>query len=155
MRHRNETCGWHVCAGRVTHVVDLDPTAARTGPHDGGAGRAADPRGHRRPKTTPRTNHDTASRRCVKTLRGQERPADCGDTRRRFRRRGLARARATPRERIDSAGRCGRGGRAPRQRNRARRLSQAGEVLKRKIVSDEPKDYRRYIYTANTRRSRC
>ena len=45
MRHRNETCGWHVCAGRVTHVVDLDPTVARTGPHDGGAGRAADPPG--------------------------------------------------------------------------------------------------------------
>ena len=42
MRHRNDTCGRHVCAGRVKHVVDLDPTVARTGPHDGGAGRVAD-----------------------------------------------------------------------------------------------------------------
>ena len=32
--HRNETCGWH--------VVDLDLTVARTGPHDGGVGRVAD-----------------------------------------------------------------------------------------------------------------
>ena len=45
MRHRNETCGWHVCAGRVKHV-DLDLTVARAGPRDGGTGRAADaPRG--------------------------------------------------------------------------------------------------------------
>ena len=41
MRHRNETCGWHVSIGRVKHVVDLDLAVARTGPHDGGAGRAA------------------------------------------------------------------------------------------------------------------
>ena len=34
--HNDETCGWHVCAGRVKHVVDLDHTVARTGPHDGG-----------------------------------------------------------------------------------------------------------------------
>ena len=40
--HRNDTCGWHVCAGRVKHVVDLHLTVARTGPHDGGAGRVAD-----------------------------------------------------------------------------------------------------------------
>ena len=45
MRHRNETCGWHVCAGRVKHVVDLDLTVARTGPHDGGAGKVADASG--------------------------------------------------------------------------------------------------------------
>ena len=31
-----------ICAGRVKHVVDLDLTVARLGPHDGGAGRAAD-----------------------------------------------------------------------------------------------------------------
>ena len=32
MRYRNETCGWHVCAGRVKHVVDLDlMTAAPAG----------------------------------------------------------------------------------------------------------------------------
>ena len=42
MRHRIETCGWHVCAGRVKHAVDLDPTVARTGPHDGGTSRVAD-----------------------------------------------------------------------------------------------------------------
>ena len=47
MRHRNETCGWHVCAGRMKHVVDLDLTVARAGPHDGGAGRAADAPGGR------------------------------------------------------------------------------------------------------------
>ena len=41
MRHRNETRGWHVCAGRVKHVVDLNLTVARAGPHDGGTGRAA------------------------------------------------------------------------------------------------------------------
>ena len=39
MRHRNETCGWRVCAGRVKHVVDVDLMAARTSPHDDGAGR--------------------------------------------------------------------------------------------------------------------
>ena len=37
----HETCGCHVCAGRVNHVVDLDLTVARAGPHDAGAGRAA------------------------------------------------------------------------------------------------------------------
>ena len=42
MRHRNEICGRLVCAGRVKHVVDLDLTAARARPHDGGTGRAAD-----------------------------------------------------------------------------------------------------------------
>ena len=42
MRHRSETCGWHVCVGRVKHVVDLDLTVARAGPHDGGTGRAVD-----------------------------------------------------------------------------------------------------------------
>ena len=42
MRHRTETCGWHVCAGRVKHVVDLDRMVVRTGPHEGGAGGVAD-----------------------------------------------------------------------------------------------------------------
>ena len=42
IRHHSETCGWHVCAGRVKHVIDLDPTVARKGAHDGGAGRVAD-----------------------------------------------------------------------------------------------------------------
>ena len=42
MRHRNKTGGWHVCAGCVKHVVDLDLTVARTGRHDDGAGREAD-----------------------------------------------------------------------------------------------------------------
>ena len=45
IRHRNETCGWHVCAGRVRRVVDLDLTVARTCPLDGGAGRVTDARG--------------------------------------------------------------------------------------------------------------
>ena len=45
MRHRNETCGWLVCAGRVKHVVDLDLTVARTCPHHDGARRAADASG--------------------------------------------------------------------------------------------------------------
>ena len=141
IRPHNETFGWHVRAGRVTHVVDLDPTVAR--PHRASRRRRREggrpsrdptfPR-HRRPKSThpkkSRQNLISVSRRCVKTLRGQERPVDCGDTGSRFRRRGVARARATPRERIGSAGRCDRGGRAPRRRNRARRLSQAGEVRK-------------------------
>ena len=42
IRHRNETRGWHVCAGRVKYVVYLDLTVVRTGPRDDGAGRAAD-----------------------------------------------------------------------------------------------------------------
>ena len=42
MLYRNETCGWHVCGGRVKHIVDLDLTVAYTGPHDDGASRAAD-----------------------------------------------------------------------------------------------------------------
>ena len=41
--------------------------------------------------------------------------------------------------------RCGRGGRAPRRRNRARRRSQPGEVRHWKEVSHEPKDYHEYI----------
>ena len=45
IRHRTETCGWHVCVGRVKHVVDRDLTVARTGPHDHGAGRVADASG--------------------------------------------------------------------------------------------------------------
>ena len=53
MRHRNATCGWHVCAGRVKHVVDLDLAVAGTGPHDGGAGRVADAPGDRRSESTP------------------------------------------------------------------------------------------------------
>lgn len=35
---------WHVLGGRATHV-DLGLTAVVTGPHDGGAGKAADARG--------------------------------------------------------------------------------------------------------------
>ena len=41
MRHHDKTCGWHVCGGRVKHVVDLDLAIDRAVPHDGGAGRAA------------------------------------------------------------------------------------------------------------------
>ena len=39
--------GRHVCTGRATHVVDIGLAVARTGTHDGGAGRAADPPGGR------------------------------------------------------------------------------------------------------------
>ena len=31
-----------ICGEQAKHVIDLDLTVARTGPHDGGAGRAAD-----------------------------------------------------------------------------------------------------------------
>ena len=55
------------------------------------------------------------ARRCVKTLRRQERPVDCGDIVRRSG-HGLARARAAPREPIGGAGRCGRGGHGPREK---------------------------------------
>ena len=34
--------GRRVCAGRAKHVVDLGLAVARTGPHEVGAGRAAD-----------------------------------------------------------------------------------------------------------------
>ena len=44
LRHLDETCRWHVYAGRVKHV-DLDRTVARTGPRDGGAGRVPDASG--------------------------------------------------------------------------------------------------------------
>ena len=65
MRHRNETCGWHVCIGRVTHVVDLDPTVTHTGPHNGGAGRAADPPGAPEAEEhPPRRNHDKTQFLC-------------------------------------------------------------------------------------------
>ena len=53
MRHRVETCGWHACAGRVKHVVDVDLTVTRSGPYDDGAGTAADPPGDRRSESTP------------------------------------------------------------------------------------------------------
>ena len=81
MRHCNETFGWHACAGRGTHVVDLDPTVARTEPHDGGAGSAADPPGapetEKHPPEEITTKLNSVSRRCVETLRGQERPVVC------------------------------------------------------------------------------
>ena len=134
MRHRNETCGWHVCAGRVTNVADLDLAVARTGPHDGGSGRVSDaPGGPEVGEHLPKeSGQDIApvARHRAKSLRAQERSVDCGDTRRRSRRRGLARARAAPRERIRGAGRYGQGRHAPWRRNRARRSPVAGCVLK-------------------------
>ena len=45
MRHRDETWEGTLCAERAQHVVDVGPTVPRTGPHDGVAGRAADPPG--------------------------------------------------------------------------------------------------------------
>ena len=110
MRHRNDICGWHGCAGRVEQVVDLDLTVTHTGPHDG-AGRVVDaPGGPEVAKHAPEgstTKCNFVARRCVKPLRGLERPVDCGDTRRRFRRRGFERALLAPREWIRSAGRLG------------------------------------------------
>ena len=37
--------GRRVCAGRAKHVVDPDLAVARTGPHEVGAGRTANPPG--------------------------------------------------------------------------------------------------------------
>ena len=57
MRHRNETCGRHVCAGRVKRVVDLDLTVSRAGPHDGGIDMAANiPGGHEVEEHAPEGN---------------------------------------------------------------------------------------------------
>ena len=59
MRHRNETCWWHICAGRVKHVVVLGPAVACPGLHDGGAGRVADaPEGPEVGGHAPKRNHD-------------------------------------------------------------------------------------------------
>lgn len=122
--------GRHVCTGRVKYVVDLCLTVARTGPRNGGAGRSANALGRSEvgehlPNKSRRNTAAVASR-CVKQLRGRERPGDDGDTRRRFRPLGLGQARAAPPEQARSAGHC-QG--APRRRNRARR---AGENCKKK-----------------------
>lgn len=89
-------------------------------------GRASrETRGRRHDKTLLlRESRGVASNR----LRGIERPVDCGDTRRRFRRRGLGRARADPRERVLGTSRCGRSGGAPRRRNRTRGFLAVGET---------------------------
>ena len=114
MRHRNETFEWHVCVGRVKHV-DLDLAVARTGPHDGGAVRVADAPGGPEVEEHAPEEITTNYHSCAEALRQTaESAVDFGDARRRFRRQGLARARAVPRERIRGAGRCGRCGRAPR-----------------------------------------
>ena len=94
------TPGNHVCVGRTKRVIDLDLAIAR----------AESPRQHRR-QTGRRSRRGAEDRRappegiaiyiapvvccCVKSLRGQERLIDCGDTRRRFRLRGLAWLRAS------------------------------------------------------------
>ena len=150
MRHRNETFGWHVCAGRAKHVVDLDPTVART--------YRSSRRRRRQGCRRPRRNHDqtltSVSRRCVKTLRGQERPVDCGDTRRRFRRRGLARAPAAPHERIGSAGRYGRADARPDEETargglRRRERSAYDENCQISLrTACSRRSYYGYIYTA-------
>ena len=49
IHHRNETYGWHECAGCVKHVcVDLDLTVARTRRRQGGR-RSRGPGGWRAP----------------------------------------------------------------------------------------------------------
>ena len=93
MRHRNETCGWHVCAGRVTNVADLDLAVARTGPHDGGAVRVADAPGGPEVEEHAPEEITTNYHSCAEALRqNAESAVDFGDARRRFRRQGLARA---------------------------------------------------------------
>ena len=86
-----------------------------------------------------------AARPYAKTLRGPERPVDCGGTLSRFRRQGLVRARAAPRERNGGAGRWGRGRRPGedivREGPWRRETSKNG-----KKVKDEPKDSYRDIY---------
>lgn len=50
---------WHGYAGRVKHVVALELTAARAGPHDGGVGKAVDaPGGPEVGKQRNQRNHD-------------------------------------------------------------------------------------------------
>ena len=127
--------GRRVCAGNGKHVLDLDPTVARTCPHEDGASRTADAPGEPTVgENAPEEIQDQISFLlrgvALKWLRGLENSINCGDTRRRFRRRGLARARAATHERIRGAGRYGRGVRALQRRNRARRLAQAGENCK-------------------------
>ena len=73
------------------------------------------------------------ARRCVKTLRGQERSLDCGDIRRRLRRRDLARARAEP---AAAAAARARPAKKPREKASG---GERGPQMKK--VSDEPMDY--------------
>ena len=133
MRHRKETCGWHVCAGRVKHVVDLDLTVARIGPHDEGARRAAKAPGG------PEVGHHAPERITIKYNTWGE--AFRQNAEREGKARGLrwypsqiptprplARACAAPREWTRGTGRCVRGGRAPRRGNRPRRPPAAGEI---------------------------
>ena len=50
---------------RAKHVVDLDPMVARTGPHDGGAGRAAGPPGAPEAEEHPPDETTTKLNFCV------------------------------------------------------------------------------------------
>lgn len=93
-------------------------------PSWGTRGRRARPRRNRKEKTLL----NGTARFCITTLKGQKRPVDCGDRRHRFRHRGLPRARAASRERIDGTGLWGRGRGASRRKNHARRPSAAGWV---------------------------
>ena len=68
IRRHDGICGWHVCAGRAEHVVDVEPTVARTGPPDG-AGRAADPPGAPKAKEHPTEEITTKLSLFVEALR--------------------------------------------------------------------------------------
>ena len=151
MRHRNETRGWHVCAGRVKHVVDLDPTVACIGSRDGAAGRVANAPGGPEVGEHAPEGITTKLNFCVEALRQNAERA--GKARRLRRYPSLIR---TSRPRASTCGAV----RAERQRRplqprrtyapakkRARRRSQAREVCKRRKVSDQPKYYCRYIYS--------
>ena len=81
------------------------------------------------------------ARRCVKTLRRQERPVDCGDI---VRRSGHGRPRPSAR----GAARADRRRRPlrPRRPRAARENLQRGErPAIEKNVSDQPKDHHRYV----------
>ena len=108
--------------------------------------------GRRKKSKISRQEIIPAARPYAKTLRGPERPVDCGGTLSRFRRQGLVRARAAPRERNGGAGRWGRGRRPGedivREGPWRRETSKNG-----KKVKDEPKDSYRDIFVIEENRA--
>ena len=130
----------------VDLVVDLGLVTAGAGPHDGD--RRSRGTGGRRAR--PRRNHRKIAflgEALRQTLRGLERPIDCGDTLRRFPRRGLARARARA---APPVRRCASGSVAPAaaaeagsrpREETARKAFTVGRGPEMKKVSDELKEY--------------
>ena len=130
---------------------NLDLTVSRTGPHDGGAGTAvADAPGgpevgEHLPNESP---EDICScRGFLRQITGSAgKPVDCGDTRRRFRRRDLAQcARRRGSESAAIAATAEAGVRlANKQREKALTGGRDPQMNK---VSNEPKNYHRDVYT--------